>query len=109
MASVPLEYYYNEGRWQDVIAVAGVILQYYPKDVSALVTKGSAYGHLAEEKFQQKYPTPSNRGKFPGERLERSIYGRSMRFEVFDFVRSRTCSMTSAASACPGICPGYDA
>jgi regulator of sirC expression with transglutaminase-like and TPR domain len=60
MASVPLEYYVNEGRWQDVIEVADVILEYYPKDVTALVIKGSAYGHLVEERFQRKYPTPND-------------------------------------------------
>jgi hypothetical protein len=31
-----------------------------------------------------------------------------MRFEVIDFVRFRGCSIISAASACPRICPGYE-
>jgi regulator of sirC expression with transglutaminase-like and TPR domain len=60
MASVVLEYYYNDGRYLDVIQSADVILEYYPKLVAALVTKGSAYGRLVEVNFEQKYPTPND-------------------------------------------------
>ena len=57
MASTVLEYYYGDGRYLDAIQIADVILEYYPKLVSALVTKGSAYGRLAEVNFEQRYPT----------------------------------------------------
>jgi regulator of sirC expression with transglutaminase-like and TPR domain len=60
VASVVLEYYYSDERYLDVIQIADVILEYYPKLVAALVTKGSAYGRLVEVNFEQKYPTPND-------------------------------------------------
>lgn len=60
MATVLLDYDLEEGKFQDAIEVADVILAYYPKSVYAMVKQGSAYGHLLEHDFYQKYPTPKD-------------------------------------------------
>jgi len=59
MASTVVEWLMEEGRYQDAIEVADVILEHYPKDVHALVARASAHGRLLETEFMAIYPTPA--------------------------------------------------
>lgn len=59
MASTVVEWLMNEGRYSEAIDVANVLLEYYPKDVHAVLSRGSAYGELLRTEFVERYPTPA--------------------------------------------------
>jgi hypothetical protein len=48
-----------EGRFQEAIEVADVILQHYPRDGYTLVKLGTAYAELMRVEFLERFPTPA--------------------------------------------------
>jgi hypothetical protein len=58
MAGVVLEYYLAAQRYHDVIDAAGIILEYYPNDVPAILDHADAAARLIDTEFKQKYPNP---------------------------------------------------
>lgn len=59
MASTVTEWLMSEGRYQDVIDVADVILEYNPRDVHALLQRGLAHAELLRTEYYERYPTPA--------------------------------------------------
>lgn len=59
MASTVTEWLMSKGRYQDAIELTDVLLEYYPKDVSAVLWRGSAYGELLRTEFLERFPTPA--------------------------------------------------
>ncbi len=59
MASTVTEWLMSQGRYEDAIEVADVLLEYYPKDIHAVLSRGSAYGELMRAEFINRYPTPA--------------------------------------------------
>ncbi len=59
MAGFLAEHYFKQEQYQRAIAVADLLLEYYPKDVAMITLKGAAYGRLARKYFIEKYPSPS--------------------------------------------------
>jgi regulator of sirC expression with transglutaminase-like and TPR domain len=56
MMSALMEFYGQQGQQERRIALAGLALDYFPKDVWAMVHIASAYGHLKQQHFHDKYP-----------------------------------------------------
>lgn len=59
MASTVVDFLAGEGRFQDAIDVAEVILLHHPRDGYTLVKLGSAYGELMRAEFLERFPTPA--------------------------------------------------
>ncbi len=59
MASTVTEWLMSEGRYDEVIEVTDVLLEYYPKDIHALLSRGSAHADLLRTEFVERYPTPA--------------------------------------------------
>jgi regulator of sirC expression with transglutaminase-like and TPR domain len=59
MASTVVDFLVGEGRFQDAIDVAEVILRHYPRDGYTLVKLGSAYGELLRVEFLDRFPIPA--------------------------------------------------
>lgn len=59
MASTGTEWLMREERYQEAIEMADVLLEAYPKDIHALLLKGSAYAELLRTEFVEKYPRPN--------------------------------------------------
>ena len=59
MASTVTEWLMSEGRYEEAIEVADVLLEYYPKDIHAVLSRGSAYGELMRTEFVERFPTPA--------------------------------------------------
>ncbi len=60
MAGTLLEYYGQRGWEERRIALAGLVLKHYPKDVAAMLHISSAYYRLRQQHFVNKYPTPND-------------------------------------------------
>jgi len=58
MANTVAEWLMEQGRYDDAIAVADVLLEYYPTDVHAMLTRGSAHGELLRTEFIERFPNP---------------------------------------------------
>lgn len=58
MASTVNEWLMSQGRYDEAIAVADVLLEYYPTDVHAMLTRGSAQGELLSKEFIERFPNP---------------------------------------------------
>ena len=58
MASTVTEWLMSEGRYDEAISVADVLLEYYPTDVHAMLTRGSAHGELLRTEFVERFPNP---------------------------------------------------
>jgi len=58
MAEEVLENDFAQKRYREAIDVADVILKSYPNFVDAMLMQGSAYAHLMDKEFKQKYPSP---------------------------------------------------
>ncbi|WP_161782120.1 transglutaminase family protein [Erythrobacter longus] len=58
IASTVTEWLMSEGRYDEAIAVADVLLEYYPTDVHAMLTRGSAHGELLRTEFIERFPNP---------------------------------------------------
>lgn len=59
MASTVTEWLMSQGRYDEAIEVADVLLEYYPKDIHAVLSRGSAYGELMRTEFVERFPTPA--------------------------------------------------
>lgn len=59
MASTVTEWLMSQGRYEEAIEVADVLLEYYPKDIHAVLFRGSAYGELMRIEFVERFPTPA--------------------------------------------------
>lgn len=59
MASTLVDYLMTEHRHQEVIDVADVILAANPRDVYAMLKKGTAAGELLRLEFTERYPVPA--------------------------------------------------
>ena len=59
MASTVTEWLMSKGRYQEAIDLTDVLLEYYPKDVSAVLWRGTAYGELLRTEFLERFPTPA--------------------------------------------------
>jgi regulator of sirC expression with transglutaminase-like and TPR domain len=59
MASTVVDFLMIEGRFQEAIEVAEVILQHYPRDGYTLVKLGTAYAELMRVEFIERFPTPA--------------------------------------------------
>lgn len=60
MASTVVDFLMGEGRFQEAIDVAEVILRYYPLDGYTLVKLGTAYGELMQAEFIERFPNPNS-------------------------------------------------
>lgn len=59
MAGTLMEFYKAQGKFDRTIAVADLALQAAPKDVEAMLQKGSVYFHLIKRRYMARYPSPS--------------------------------------------------
>lgn len=57
MASTVVDFLMAEGRFQEAIEVAEVILQHYPRDGYTLVKLGTAYAELMRVEYFERFPT----------------------------------------------------
>lgn len=64
MGTTLAEYYFELGEFEKAITIADLTLQYYPKDVDAMIMKGSAYYRLIG-KYYGEYRSP---GEIPPNR-----------------------------------------
>ncbi|MBI3675175.1 MAG: hypothetical protein HY243_00975 [Proteobacteria bacterium] len=60
MAETLIEYFMIRKRYRDAIAIADVILNYYPNFADVIAAQGTAYAFLIDAEFKQKYPTPAD-------------------------------------------------
>lgn len=59
MASTVVDFLMSEGRNQEAVEAAEVILQHYPRDGYTLVKLGTAYAELMRIEFIERFPTPA--------------------------------------------------
>ena len=59
MASTVTEWLMSQGRQAEAIEVADVLLEYYPTDVHAVLSRGTAHGELFRTEFVEHFPTPA--------------------------------------------------
>lgn len=59
LASTVVDFLMTEGRFQEAIEVAEVILQHYPRDGYTMVKLGTAYAELMRIEFVERFPTPA--------------------------------------------------
>jgi regulator of sirC expression with transglutaminase-like and TPR domain len=57
-AQLILEHDMQTRQYHALIDVAERILKYYPADLDAMLAEGTAYAHLIDVEFKQKYPNP---------------------------------------------------
>jgi regulator of sirC expression with transglutaminase-like and TPR domain len=57
LAETVAEYHFEQQQYEKAIAVASLILEYYPKDAGAMTLNGAAYARLIRARFMDKYPT----------------------------------------------------
>lgn len=60
LATTVLEFLERERRYQDVVDVADVILRANPRDALTIVKKGTAFGHIMQAEFLDRFPSPSS-------------------------------------------------
>ena len=60
LATTVLDYLERERRYQDVVDVADVILKANPRDALTMVKKGTAFGHILQAEFLNRYPSPAS-------------------------------------------------
>lgn len=49
----------SQGSYEEAIEVADVLLEYYPKDIHAVLSRGSAYGKLMRTEYVEPFPNPA--------------------------------------------------
>ncbi len=59
MASTVNEWLMEHDRYDEAIELSNLLLEYFPKDIHALLTRGGAYGQLLQLEYTNKYPIPS--------------------------------------------------
>ncbi len=57
MATTVVEFLLAEGRFQEAVEVAQLILRHHPRDGYAMVRLGTAYGELMRVEFVERFPT----------------------------------------------------
>lgn len=70
MATTLAEFYGKQRMPERRIAIADLILERYPKDVTAMLQKGHAYVQMMQRDFVTKYPTPND---IPPEKRQRYV------------------------------------
>jgi regulator of sirC expression with transglutaminase-like and TPR domain len=60
LATTVLEYLERERRYQDVVDVADVILKANPRDALTMVKRGTAFGHIMQAEFLDRFPSPAS-------------------------------------------------
>jgi regulator of sirC expression with transglutaminase-like and TPR domain len=60
MAVVIAENYFHQQEYEQSIAIADVVLHYYPKAVGTMILKGVAYGRIADARLAGNYPSPES-------------------------------------------------
>lgn len=60
LATTLLEYLEREARYQDVVGVADLILRANPRDALTMVKRGSAFAHIMQAEFLNKFPSPAS-------------------------------------------------
>jgi regulator of sirC expression with transglutaminase-like and TPR domain len=58
MASTLVEHLAEKGRHYDVLWITWEILRHSPRNIHAILSRGTAYGHLIETEIVKKYPMP---------------------------------------------------
>ena len=66
MAGTLLELYSDQRKDEQVVALANITLQYYPKDVSAMLNASTSYSRLRRQHFVSKYARKTD---IPSEQL----------------------------------------
>lgn len=66
MAGTLLELYSDQGKDESAVALEKLTLQYYPKDVSAMLNASTSYSRLRTRHFVSKY---ARKADIPGEKL----------------------------------------
>jgi len=74
IASTVVDYLMIEGRFQEAIDVAQIILQHYPRDGYTMVKFGTAYAELMRVEYHERFPTPAMLP--PGLRQRYAIFAR---------------------------------
>ncbi|WP_394693131.1 transglutaminase family protein [Hyphobacterium sp.] len=81
MATVVMEHFIEEGRYEEAIAVGDVILQFYPNYAYVLAKIGTAFYYLLEREFHSQYPTPA---EIPVERRDYYMFLASNNHRAFE-------------------------
>ncbi|MGO1069570.1 transglutaminase family protein [Lysobacter sp. CA199] len=68
MIATVMEFYGQQGRQQDRIKTADMVLQVAPNDVVAMLQKGNAYFRIMQERYLSKYRSPDEMP--PAQRLD---------------------------------------
>jgi hypothetical protein len=58
MATTVVEHLLRQKQYAEAIRVSEVVLDHFPTDVYALVKQGTAYAHLLQAEFYEKYRSP---------------------------------------------------
>jgi regulator of sirC expression with transglutaminase-like and TPR domain len=58
MVTTLAEHYFEQREFEKAITVSDLTLEYYPRDVEAMVRKGSAYYRLLAKYYLEKYRSP---------------------------------------------------
>jgi regulator of sirC expression with transglutaminase-like and TPR domain len=58
MVNTLAEHYFEQGEFEKAITISNLTLEYYPRDVEAMVRKGSAYYRLLGKYYLEKYRSP---------------------------------------------------
>lgn len=60
LATTVLEYLERQRRPQDVVDVADAILRANPRDALTMVKRGTAFGHILQAEFLDRFPSPAS-------------------------------------------------
>ena len=60
IASTLMEFYRQQGEYERSIALANLVLEYYPKDVTAMLNQSAAYRDLMKLEFVGKFRSPAD-------------------------------------------------
>lgn len=60
LATTVLEYLERERRYHDVADVADMILGANPRDALTMVKRGTAFGHILQAEFLNRFPSPAS-------------------------------------------------
>ncbi len=94
MMDTLMEFYKAQGQQERTIAVADLALQTDPKDVEAMLQKGSAYFHLIKQRYMAKYPSPA---LIPAS--QRQDYGNLSRQNDYWFAQAEALGWTQPTPA----------
>lgn len=60
MAATLAEHYADQKELEKLITIAGLILEYYPKDVGVMIMKANAYYDLSSKYYLEKFRSPAD-------------------------------------------------